>query len=42
MTDLAIARLDLGPAETGALMAQSHAEHAEVARTLRIGRFAPR
>jgi tripartite-type tricarboxylate transporter receptor subunit TctC len=42
MTDLAIARLDLGPAETAALMAQSHAEHAEIARTLRIGRFAPR
>lgn len=42
MTTLAIARLDLGPAETAALMAQSFAEHAEIARTLRIGRFAPR
>ena len=42
MTTLAIARLDLDSAQTAALMAQSLAEHAEVARTLRIGRFAPR
>ncbi len=42
MTNLAIARLDLDSAQTAALMAQSLAEHAEIARALRIGRFAPR
>jgi len=42
MSTLAIARLDLGPAETATLMAESLAEHAQLARALRIGRFAPR
>ncbi len=42
MRDLAIQRLRLDAAETARLMEQSHAEHAEVARNLRIGRFAPR
>ncbi len=42
MSDLAISRLRLDAAATAALMRQSLAEHAEVARTLRIGRFAPR
>ncbi len=40
MATLAIAPVSLGPAETAALMAQSFAEHAEIARRLRIGRFA--
>jgi tripartite-type tricarboxylate transporter receptor subunit TctC len=42
MRELAILRLRLDSAESVRLMERSLAEHAEVARTLRIGRFAPR
>lgn len=42
MRDLAIQRLRLDAAASARLIAQSYAEHAEVARNLRIGRFAPR
>ena len=40
MRRLAIVPLRLGPAEFGALMAESLAEHERIARAIRIGRFA--
>ncbi len=42
MNELSIQRRDLGPAETAAMMAASLQEHEQVARQIRIGRFAPR
>lgn len=42
MRNLAIVPVRLGPAEMRSMMAESLAEHERVARTIRIGRFAPR
>ncbi|MFM7417117.1 MAG: tripartite tricarboxylate transporter substrate binding protein [Alphaproteobacteria bacterium] len=42
MRNLAIVPVRLGPAEMQTMMAESLAEHERVARTIRIGRFAPR
>jgi hypothetical protein len=42
MRNLAIVPVRLGPAEMQNMMTESVAEHERVARTIRIGRFAPR
>ena len=42
MSDLAILPMRLPPEETAAMMAESLAEHERIARSIRIGRFAPR